>query len=53
MTVDKDAVGCPGCDYDPLALELDVHFGSMISARQAMLGAGTNAASLGVGVNWY
>jgi hypothetical protein len=37
MTVDNDAIGCPGCDYDPLGVEVDLHFGSMVSARQAML----------------
>jgi hypothetical protein len=37
MTVDNEVIGCPGCEYEPLAYEVDVHFGSMPTERLAAL----------------
>src|SRR5689334_10602983 len=37
MTIDNDTVGCPDCQYDPLAFEIDLHFGSMATPRTAVL----------------
>jgi hypothetical protein len=37
MKANDDAIGCAGCDYDPIAGEFDFHIGGMLSPRFALL----------------
>ncbi len=38
MSSDSGPIDCANCDYNPLAVEIDVHVGGMLSSRFALMG---------------